>query len=238
MHHLQDPHMCRTTSSCSQTWCNDAGPCSNLPKPPRTTHIRKHCYKITVVNRAKVRRSFWTLAVMYLLKYRFQITFNQKELGTAALIYSYDLTHFKLMFCVLYFKCLFPASCHVTGHRPTLHFLKTQSVSQNAFFSDLVFSFFVIINRQSSIPILKNASTDAVWTFPDVFLIPRMLWVHDPGCLHDPSAHAHNDVVESAHAQMTILFCDDLRHCTICSTLAHLSLLSSVNTIEGIIFLI
>ncbi len=66
----------------------------------------------------------------------------------------------------------------------------------------------------------------------------RWLWVHDPGCLHDPSAHAHNDVVESAHAQMTILFCDDLRHCTICSTLAHLSLLSSVNTIEGIIFLI
>ncbi len=34
--------------------------------------------------------------------------------------------------------------------------------------------------------------------------------------------HAHNDVVENAHAQMTILFCDDLRHCTICSTLAHL----------------
>ncbi len=64
------------------------------------------------------------------------------------------------------------------------------------------------------------------------------VWVHDPGCLHDPSAHAHNDVVENAHAQMTILFCDDLRHCTICSTLAHLSLLSSVNTIEGIIFLI
>ncbi len=64
------------------------------------------------------------------------------------------------------------------------------------------------------------------------------VWVHDPGCLHDPSAHAHNDVVESEHAQMTILFCDDLRHCTICSTLAHLSLLSSVNTIEGIIFLI
>ncbi len=67
---------------------------------------------------------------------------------------------------------------------------------------------------------------------------PLHLWVHDPGCLHDPSAHAHNDVVESAHAQMTILFCDDLRHCTICPTLAHLSLLSSVNTIEGIIFLI
>ncbi len=48
------------------------------------------------------------------------------------------------------------------------------------------------------------------------------LSVHDPGCLHDPSAHAHNDVVENAHAQMTILFCDDLRHCSICSTLAHL----------------
>ncbi len=174
MHHLQDPHMCRTTSLCLQTWCSDAGPCSNLPKPPRTTHIREHCHKITVVNRAKVRRSFWTLAVMYLLKYRFQIISNQKELRTKALIYSYDLTHFKLMFCVLYFKCLFPASCHVTDHRPTLHFLKTQSVSQNAFFSDLVFSFYVIINRQSSITILKNASTDAVWTFPDVFLIPRM----------------------------------------------------------------
>ncbi len=78
------------------------------------------------------------------------------------------------MFCVLYFKCLFPDSCHVTGHRTTLHFLKTQSVYQNAFFSDLVFSFYVIINRQSSITILKNTSTDAVWTFPDVFLIPRM----------------------------------------------------------------
>ncbi len=73
---------------------------------------------------------------------------------------------------------------------------------------------------------------------PAVLNHDRDLWVHDPGCLHDPSAHAHNDVVESAHAQMTILFCDDLRHCTICSTLAHLSLLSSVNTIEGIIFLI
>ncbi len=23
------------------------------------------------------------------------------------------------------------------------------------------------------------------------------VWVHDPGCLHDPSAHAHNDVVEN-----------------------------------------
>ncbi len=79
-------------------------------------------------------------------------------------------------------------------------------------------------------PLLNLSITNSV--------MAKELWVHDPGCLHDPSAHAHNDVVESAHAQMTILFCDDLRHCTICSTLAHLSLLSSVNTIEGIIFLI
>ncbi len=38
----------------------------------------------------------------------------------------------------------------------------------------LVFSFYVIINRQSSVPILKNASTENAWKCPDVFLISRM----------------------------------------------------------------
>ncbi len=45
-----------TTSLCLQTWCNDAAACSNFPrKPTRTTQIRKYYYKITAVNRAKVR---------------------------------------------------------------------------------------------------------------------------------------------------------------------------------------
>ncbi len=52
-----------TTSLCLQTWCNDAVPCSILPrKPTRTTQIRKHYYKLTAVNRATVRRQFWILA--------------------------------------------------------------------------------------------------------------------------------------------------------------------------------
>jgi hypothetical protein len=59
-----------------------------------------------------------------------------------------------------------------------------------------------------------------VRALPEPIEVALQLSVHDPGCLHDPSAHAHNDVVEDAHAQMTILFCDDLRHCTISSTLA------------------
>ncbi len=43
------------TTLCLQTWCNDAVPCSNFPwKPTRTTQIRKHYYKLTIVNRAKV----------------------------------------------------------------------------------------------------------------------------------------------------------------------------------------
>ncbi len=41
----------------------------------------------------------------------------------------------------------------------------------------LVFSFYVIINRRSSVPILKNASTEDAWKCPDVFLISRMRWV-------------------------------------------------------------
>ncbi len=41
----------------------------------------------------------------------------------------------------------------------------------------LVFSFYVIINCWSSVPILKNASTEESWKFPDVFLISRMHWV-------------------------------------------------------------
>ncbi len=39
----------------------------------------------------------------------------------------------------------------------------------------LVFSFYVIINRRSSVPILKNASTEEdAWKFLDVFMISRM----------------------------------------------------------------
>ncbi len=52
--------------------------CSNLTqKPTRTTQIRKHYYKLTVVIWAKVSRfEHW---VMYLLKYWFRITFNPKK---------------------------------------------------------------------------------------------------------------------------------------------------------------
>ncbi len=46
-----------TTSLCLQTWRNDAVPWWNLPwNPTRITQIRKHYYKLTVVNRAKVRQ--------------------------------------------------------------------------------------------------------------------------------------------------------------------------------------
>ncbi len=31
-----------------------------------------------------------------------------------------------------------------------------------------------------------------------IVLFMRVLWVHDPGCLQDPSAHAHNDVVPTS----------------------------------------
>ncbi len=48
----------------------------NLP----ITQIRKHYYKLTVVNRLFEHR-----VVMYLLKYWFQIIFNPKKLRTAAL---------------------------------------------------------------------------------------------------------------------------------------------------------
>ncbi len=41
-------------TSCLQTWCNDAAAFPR--KPTCTTQIRKHYYKLTVVNRAKVRR--------------------------------------------------------------------------------------------------------------------------------------------------------------------------------------
>ncbi len=38
----------------------------------------------------------------------------------------------------------------------------------------LVFLFYVIIDRRSSVPILKNASTEDAWKCPDVFLISKM----------------------------------------------------------------
>ncbi len=38
----------------------------------------------------------------------------------------------------------------------------------------LVFSFYVIINRRSSVPFLKNASTEDAWKCLDVFLKSRM----------------------------------------------------------------
>ncbi len=41
----------------------------------------------------------------------------------------------------------------------------------------LVFSLSVIINCQSSIPILKNASIEDTWKCPDVFLKLRMHWM-------------------------------------------------------------
>ncbi len=42
----------------------------------------------------------------------------------------------------------------------------------------LVFSFYVIINRRSSVPILKNTSTEEdAWKFLDVFVISRMYLV-------------------------------------------------------------
>ncbi len=52
---VENGHNTGTQSLCLQTWCNDAVPCSNFPrKPTHTTQIRKHYYKLTVVNRAKV----------------------------------------------------------------------------------------------------------------------------------------------------------------------------------------
>ncbi len=65
----------------------------------------------------------------------------------------------------------------------------TRAVSQYAFLSVLVgcfsicvlqrscilvFSLYVIINRRSSVTILKNASTEDTWKCLDVFLISRM----------------------------------------------------------------
>ncbi len=93
--HLQDPHMryslvAGTTSLCLQTWRNDAVPRSNfLQKPTRTAQIRKHYYKITVVNQAK-GDSFEHWLVMYLLKYWFRIIFQQKKCS------------FKLCICITF----------------------------------------------------------------------------------------------------------------------------------------
>jgi len=52
----------------------------------------------------------------------------------------------------------------------------------------------------------------------------NLLSVHDPFHLHDRFYACAVDAVENAHAQIIILFCDatfDSRHCTICSTHAH-----------------
>lgn len=53
------------------------------------------------------------------------------------------------------------------------------SISQYAFLCDLVlvFSYYVIINHRSSIPVINNASTWStkdVWKNPDVFLMSKM----------------------------------------------------------------
>ncbi len=44
-----------------------------------------------------------------------------------------------------------------------------------------------------------------------IALSQMALWVHDPGCLHDPSAHAHNDVVENVTVSLHYWYhaCDD-----------------------------